>query len=114
MELNVKRKGSRVRFEIYGIIDEQGVEALTKRFYELDSATVKELVLDFGNVGYICSSGVCKVLMFYRELTSNGSKFHIENDTGIVHEVFTLARLNMVFSINKKTEGYHVFIPDME
>ena len=100
MKLNVKRKGSRVRFEIDGIIDEQGAETLTKRFYELDTATVKELVLDFGNVGYICSAGVCKVLIFYKELTSNGSKLHIENDTGIVHEVFTFAKLNMVFSVN--------------
>ena len=72
MKLNVKRKGSRVRFEIDGIIDEQGAETLTKRFYELDTATVKELVLDFGNVGYICSAGVCKVLIFHKELTSNG------------------------------------------
>lgn len=114
MELKVKRKGSQVRFEIYGIIDEQGVEALTRCFYELDTASVREFVLDFGNVGYICSSGVCRVLRFYKELTSNGSKFQIENDTGIVNEVFTLARLNMVFSTNKKTEGYRALIPDME
>ena len=102
MELNVKRKGSRIRFEIHGIIDEQGADALTRRFYELDTATVKELVMDFGNVGYICSSGVCEVLGFYKELTSNGSKFHIENDTGLVREVFNLARFNMVFDVDKK------------
>jgi len=114
MELNVKQKGSRVRFEIFGIIDEHSVKALTKRFYELDTATVKELVFDFSNVGYICSSGVGKVLRIYKELTTNGSKFQIENDTGVVQEVFNLARLNMVFSVDKKVEGCHAFIPDME
>ena len=98
MELNVKHLGSQVRFEIDGIIDEQGAETLTRRFYELDTATVKELILDFGKVGYICSAGVCKVLIFYRELTSNGSHLQIENDTGIFHELLSITGMNTVIN----------------
>lgn len=97
MELTVKNNGNRVRFVVDGIIDKQGAESLTKIFNKLDTATVSELVLDFRNVRYISSAGVCKLLMFYKALNANGGRLRIVNDNGAVHEVFTASKMDKIF-----------------
>ena len=100
MELNIQHAGDSVRFEIEGIIDEMGAESLKDRFKELNIETIKELVLDFGNVGYIGSAGVGKLLMFYKELSANGGILRIENASGIVHELLTVTKMDAVFSVS--------------
>ena len=100
MELDVKCEGTRVFFEIGGIIDAQGAEALDNSFNELDTANVNELVLDFGNVGYIGSAGVGKLLKFYKELTAKGGKLRVENVTGMVHELLTITKMDTFFGVS--------------
>ena len=99
MELNVKHSENCVRFEIAGIIDTQGSEALKRTFEELKIADIKELILDFGKVLYIGSSGVGKLLMFYKKLTTNGGRLRIENDTGIFQELITSTGMENVFRV---------------
>jgi len=96
MELIVRHKGTRVRFEVVGIIDEKGAEVLRQDFSKLDTGAISELVLDLGNVGYICSAGVGKLLMFYRELTENGGKLLVENDTGSVRELLVASKMDTI------------------
>jgi anti-anti-sigma factor len=100
VELTIQQDGDSVRFEIEGIIDELGAESLKDRFKELKIETVKELVLDFANVGYIGSAGVGKLLMFYKELSANGGKLRIENASGIVEELLTITRMDTVFNVS--------------
>ena len=100
MELNIRHDGDSVRFEIEGIIDELGAESLKNQFKEMNIETIKELVLDFANVGYIGSAGVGKLLMFYKELSANGGKLRIENASGIVKELLTITKMDTVFSIS--------------
>jgi len=100
VELNVQHDGDSVRFEIEGIIDELGAESLKNRFKELNIETIKELVLDFADVGYIGSAGVGKLLMFYKELSANGGNLRIENASGIVKELLTITKMDTVFSIS--------------
>ena len=100
MELNIQQEGDSVRFEIDGIIDEPGAESLKNRFKELNIETIRELVLDFANVGYIGSAGVGKLLMFYKELSAKGGKMRIENASGIVQELLTITKMDTVFSVS--------------
>ena len=99
MELNVKHMGDCVRFEISGIIDRQGAEALKKSFGELNITELKELVLDFDKVKYISSSGVNKLLFCYENITRNGGKLRIINDTGIFHELLTITKMKTIFNV---------------
>ena len=100
MELNVKDEGTRVCFEIGGIIDAQGAEVLDKSFNELDPENVKELILDFGNVGYIGSAGVGKLLKFYKELTARDGKLRVENVSGMVQELLTITKMDTFFGVS--------------
>ena len=106
MKLNVTRNGDRIRFIVEGNIDEKGAEILQQRFNDLDTANVREFILDVGKVGYICSAGVGKLLLLYKELTSNGGSLCIENDTGIVRELFSIARTNTIFGASSSCGQY--------
>jgi anti-anti-sigma factor len=97
MELYIRKKGTQVHFKVDGIIDEPGAEALNRCFRKLDTANIKEIVMDFKNVGYIGSSGVCKLLRFHKELTAKGGRLRIENDTGNVHELFSVTKMHAIF-----------------
>ena len=98
MKLTVECIGSRVSFKISGIIDAQGADLLEERFKELNFIELKELVLDFEKVQYICSLGVKKLLFFYKRMTTMGGRFHIKNDSGIFHELLTVTNMNTLIN----------------
>ena len=98
MELKVQHIGNSAGFEISGIIDKQGAELLEKSFGELNVSDLKELVIDFGKVKYVGSSGVRKLLFFYKQMTTNGGKFHIINDTGFFQELLAITKMNTVIN----------------
>ena len=98
MELKVKHNKNSAGFKISGIIDKQGAELLEKSFGELNVSDLKELVIDFGKVKYVGSSGVRKLLFFYKQMTTNGGKFHIINDTGFFQELLTITKMNAVIN----------------
>ena len=95
--------GDRVRFEISGVIDRQGAEALKKSFGKLNITELKELILDFDKVKYISSSGVNKLLFCYENIINNGGKLRIINDTGVFHELLTITKMNTVLDILKQS-----------
>ncbi len=98
MDLKVQHMGNSAGFEISGIIDKQGAELLEKSFGELNVSDLKELVIDFGKVKYVGSSGVRKLLFFYKQMTTNGGKLHIINDTGFFQELLTITKMNTVIN----------------
>jgi anti-anti-sigma factor len=98
VELDVKHMGKSVGFKISGIVDKQGAELLEKSFRELNISALKELVLDFGKVKYVGSSGVRKLLFFYKQMTTNGGKLHIINDTGFFQELLAITKMNAVIN----------------
>jgi anti-anti-sigma factor len=96
VELKVNQTGEHVGFVVSGIIDKKGAELLEKKFFELNVSELKELVLDLGNVRYIASPGVNKLLMFYKKMTTNGGRLRIENDTGVFHELLKITKMNFL------------------
>ncbi len=101
MEINVTQNDNRARFELKGNIDERGAEDLKRHFRSLDVSSLKEAVFDFAGVTHIGSAGIGKLLLFYKDLAVTGGKIRIENTSGTVFELFTVLKLNTIFSITK-------------
>lgn len=98
MELKVKHMENRVSFIISGIIDRQGAELLEKSFKDLNLSELQEFVLDFEKVRYIGSSGIRKLLFINKKMTTNGGKFKITNDTGMLYELLAITKMNTVIN----------------
>ncbi len=101
MHATVSRAGDSARFEIHGNIDESGAEELKARFTELNASSLKEAVFDFKHVSRIGSAGLGKLLLFYKALSANRGKIHIENVNRDIHDLLLELQLDSIFTITR-------------
>jgi anti-anti-sigma factor len=102
VELKVSQTGSRTLFEVLGDIDERGAETLKNQFKQLQLTTIKELVIDLAKVGYIGSSGIGQLLLFYKNLGLHGGIITIANPSESIYQLLNELKLNSIFNIVKK------------
>ena len=62
---------------------------------------VKQLVLDFGKISYISSSGLRVLLELHKTMTSNKGELIIRRPTDIVLEVFEVTGFLDILNIRK-------------
>jgi anti-anti-sigma factor len=105
MELNVTQEGKQARFEIKGDIDEPGAEKLKHLFQNMNAFCFEEVVFDFREVAYIGSSGIGKLLLFYKDLSLYGGRIRVENVSETVCELFNVLKLDTVFTISKTPDN---------
>jgi len=100
MELTITPRDGQVDIEVVGSIDERGAEDLKRRFLELDVSTIKEVVFDFSGVTFIGSAGIGKLLLFYKNLASQGGKITILNMSKDIFTMFKVVKLDKIFNIS--------------
>ncbi len=100
MEIRASQEGGTARMSLSGKIDEYGSEELKRRFYELQPATVSELVLDFKGVTYIGSACIGKLLLFYKEMFDVDGKIRIINASPSVYEMLKVVKLDSIMSVS--------------
>ncbi len=99
MKIAVQQETDRARMTLSGKIDEYGSEELKKRFYELDIAAVKELVLDFGDVTYIGSACIGKLLLFYKELFDGNAVIRIVKVSPAIYEMLRVVKIDGIMEV---------------
>jgi anti-sigma B factor antagonist len=100
MELVFTSREDLVEVVIKGSVDERGAEDLKRRFLELDTASIKEVVFDFSKVSFIGSAGIGKLLLFYKNLASHGGKITIKHMSKDIYTMFKVVKLDKIFSIS--------------
>ena len=100
--MNKAHDKNAVRFTPDGDIDEKGAEKLLRQFDNLSAHdAIAELVIDFKNVGYIGSSGIGVLILFYKRLaTSGGGRVRIENLTKTIFDLFKELDLGTILEIS--------------
>lgn len=101
MLLSVTKSEDRAKIDLGGIIDEEGAETLKKSFSELSLPSMKEVVLDMNSVKHIGSTGIGKILLFYKNLGVNGGKLKIINLQASIYDLFLELKLDSLFEISK-------------
>lgn len=100
MEIKVNREGSRATFSLDGDIDEAGAALLRKQFQELGTDGLSDLVLDFSRVGYIGSSGIGQLILFYKQLAAVNGKARLINVSREIGELLRDLDIHKVIAIN--------------
>lgn len=67
MDFRITHNVNSARLTVTGEIDEKGAEEFKGRLQELLGGKIKEVTIDFDGVNYIGSSGIGKLLLFYKE-----------------------------------------------
>lgn len=97
MDFKITQEDDRGRLEIIGDIDEKGAELLKAKLSELSQ--LKKVEIDFRNVGYIGSSGIGKLLLFYKNLAVHGGTMYVTNLQPDILRLFRELKLDTIFSI---------------
>lgn len=100
MTCETTTQGETVFFTLAGTIDEEGAAALKQQFNTLPHSRIKELVIDLAGVGYIGSSGIGKLLLFYKNMAAHNGAIRLIRVPQPIYDLFTELRLNTLFSMS--------------
>lgn len=99
MNVKVTEEGSKTIMFLSGSIDIPGAENLKKFLTKILESDCGEIVLDFKEVNFIGSSGIGKLLIFYKNFTAKGGSIHIENLNKEIKALFRAIKLDKLFNI---------------
>ncbi len=100
LDVSVSQQGKRVVLQVMGTIDEKGAEALRQHFSDLPLDQLEEVVLDMAGVPQIGSSGIGKILLFYKNLGLGGGRLMVTNLAPHLYELFCELKLDTLFTVS--------------
>lgn len=100
MELNVKYEQPNAWISIRGDIDDDGAAILKNKLMELQGRVLQEVVIDFSGVSYIGSTGIGKMLLFYKAISQTGGGIRIINMSDDLYKMFKIVKLDKVFDLS--------------
>jgi anti-sigma B factor antagonist len=99
MNIRIANEGEKTTVYLSGSIDIPGAETLKKSFNQIAENNPKEVCIDFDEVNFIGSSGIGKLLLFYKKFTSKGGKVQILNLNKEIKALFKAIKLDKLFNI---------------
>lgn len=101
MAVEITVKGEVVTAHLSGEIDHHSAAGMREKIDNaIDCNMPSLLVLDFGSVSFMDSSGIGLVMGRYRTLQKLGAKMHITGASPQIEKVMKLAGMNRLASIN--------------
>ncbi len=99
MNVKITTDGELTTLEVSGSVDIPGAEYLKKSLMRVLESDAKEAVVDFREVSFIGSSGIGKLLLFYKNFTAKGGKISIIHLNKEITMLFKAIKLDKLFNI---------------
>lgn len=99
MNIRVDKGDVKTMVYLSGSIDITGAETLKQSLNQILNEGVKEVVIDFEEVTFIGSSGIGKLLLFYKNVTAKGCKVKIINLNKELKALFKAIKLDKLFNL---------------
>jgi len=100
-----------VSFTDRKILDEQNIQVIGEQLFSLvDESGRKKLLLNFGNVEYMSSAALGKLITLNKKVQAAGGRLVLCNIDPQIREVFEITKLDKLFVIrNDEQEALQVF-----
>jgi anti-anti-sigma factor len=102
MAISIVNESGKITVIVEGVIDEKGAEELKNTFNNLQAAPPPYVVLNMSSVSQIGSSGIGKILLFYKNLAIKGSRLEVIGLSPMLFELFHELKLDSLFSVSKR------------
>jgi len=99
MNVKLTVDGAKTLMEVSGSVDIPGAEYLKKSLTQVLEGDSTDVVIDFKEVSFIGSSGIGKLLLFYKNFTTRGGKISIINLNKEITMLFKAIKLDKLFNI---------------
>jgi anti-sigma B factor antagonist len=95
-----------VNFTDRKILDEQNIQVIGEQLFSLvDEAGRRKILLNFGNVEYLSSAALGKLITLNKKLQAAGGRLILCNIDPQIYEVFEITKLNKLFNIQKEEQA---------
>lgn len=101
MEFKLAQENDTIQVSIIGAVDNENAEELKQQFQELLKKEFTEAVFDLTYVPFITSSGIGKLLIFYKNIVAKGKKMRIKGINDNLLELFKSIKLDQLFPIEQ-------------
>lgn len=87
------------------ILDEQNIQIIGEQLFGLvDESGRRKVLLNFGNVEYLSSAALGKLITLNKKLQSAGGRLILCNIDPQIYEVFEITKLHKLFNIHKEIQ----------
>ena len=88
------------------ILDEQNIQVIGEQLFGLvDQEGKRKLLLNFGNVEYLSSAALGKLITLNKKLQGAGGRLILCNIDPQIYEVFEITKLDKFFNIQKEEQA---------
>ena len=88
------------------ILDEQNIQIIGEQLFGLvDQEGRRKLLLNFGNVEYLSSAALGKLITLNKKLQGVGGRLILCNIDPQIYEVFEITKLDKFFNIQKEEQA---------
>ena len=95
-----------VNFVDRKILDEQNIQIIGEQLFGLvDEEGRRKLLLNFGNVEYLSSAALGKLITLNKKLQAVGGRLILCNIDPQIYEVFEITKLDKFFKIMKEEQA---------
>jgi anti-sigma B factor antagonist len=95
-----------VNFVDRRILDEQNIQIIGEQLFSLvDEVGRRKLLLNFGNVEFLSSAALGKLIALHKKLQAVGGRLILCNIDQEIYEVFEITRLDKFFTIQKEEQA---------
>jgi len=86
--------------KIDGILNSENAHILQEKLSEVMQSNATLLELDLLDCRNISSTGIGKILLFYKDFISKGGEIEVVRSSNSVYELFSMLKLNQLFTVN--------------
>jgi len=101
MMFQYTRKDNTLYVAIIGAVDDHNTPAFKDHLQSLMDQPFQEVIFDFSQMQLICSSGIGRLLLFYRKVMAGGRRMRVKGVSDYIHNLFQFTNLDLLFPIEK-------------
>lgn len=101
MRVNYSKGNGQIFVSIVGAIDNDNTQDLNEHLGLILQEQFEEAVFDFSLLSYICSSGIGKLLLFYKNIRDRGRKMKVTRISDQVFDLFRFTNMDLLFPIER-------------
>lgn len=98
IDLKIDKNVASMRIE--GILNSENAHVLQEKLEEVLASGVTLLEFDLFECKNISSTGIGKILLFYKDFIGKGGEIEVIRSSNSVYELFSMLKLNQLFTVN--------------
>jgi len=100
MNIELVLNGKVAKMKIEGILNSENAYLLQEKLTEVLNSEATLLELDLLDCRNISSTGIGKILLFYKDFITKGGEIEVVRSSNSVYELFSMLKLNQLFTVN--------------